>query len=438
MSEIRMLMVTYGFPPRGGGGVQRNVKFLKYLSRMGVRTSVLTVSQSDFYVYDTTLLDEIKDTTTIYRAESLDPSSILAKLRRLPGRTKAGTSTGTGDSGIREGAWYIGIYRKFRNIVLLPDAFAGWIPFAYRLGRKINEEERPNVIFGSFPGPSNAFVTYKIAKKYDIPYILDFRDGWTDDPYVHYPTSLHKKYHAYYERKIVLGAKKVIVNTAALRDRFEGRYPSLTGKIETMTNGFDPEDLENLSPVPNESGKVRIVYSGAVYVDRRESFIAFLQGVALLKDEIKQRIEIVFVGQKHDWAQSLIDEQGLDKLISFTGYLAHKQALSYLASADASLLFLAKGDKVAIPGKMYEYLGLGLPVIAAVEKEGTCSLLLESIHHAQGVCDPATPSEIGEKLTLAAERKLPRIDKAAASTFSRKLHSERLKNILEELVRNSG
>lgn len=434
MADIRMLMVTYGFPPRGGGGVQRNVKFLKYLSRLGVRTSVLTVKDSDFYVYDTTLLDEIKDATSIYRASSLDLARISFKMRSLRGRRKAKSSGSTGGSAIKEGAWYVGVYRKLRNIILLPDAYGGWIPFACRLGREIMAEERPNVVFGSFPGPSNAFVTYKIAKRHGVPYILDFRDGWTDDPYVHYPTALHRKYHAYYEKKIVLGASKVIVNTAALKERFEERYPTLRGKIETMTNGFDPEDLEGLSPVPNESGKVRIVYSGAVYVDRRENFIAFLQAVSLLDDEIRDRIEVVFVGQKHDWAQNLIEEKGLENTIRFTGYLPHKQALNHLSNADATLLFLAKGDKVAIPGKLYEYLGLGLPVIASVEKEGACSLLLKSINHDQGVCDPGTPKEMAEKIVLAADKKLPGIDADDVSSFSRKLHAERLKAILEDVV----
>jgi glycosyltransferase involved in cell wall biosynthesis len=438
MPEIRMLMVVYGFPPRGGGGVQRNVKFLKYLSRLGVKTSVLTVRESDFYVYDTTLLDEIKDTTSIYRADSLDPASISSKVKRLVRsvkRRKAGGSADGSGSGVKEEAWYIDIYRRLRDIIMLPDAYGGWIPFACRLGKKIIAAERPNVLFGSFPGPSNAFVTYKLAKEHDIPYVLDFRDGWTDDPYVHYPTSFHRRYHASNERKIVLGAKKVIVNTETLKERFQDRYPSMKGKIETMTNGFDPEDLENLSPVPKESGKVRIVYSGAVFVDRRESFVAFLQAVGMLKDETRRGIEIIFVGQKHDWAQHLIEQRGLQRVIRFTGYLSHKSALNHLASADVAMLFLAKGDRVAIPGKLYEYLGLGLPVIAAVEEDGACSRLLKSINHDQGVCDPATPSRIGEKLALAAEKKLPRLPEDRASAFSRKAHAERLKDILETIVK---
>lgn len=158
----------------------------------------------------------------------------------------------------------------------------------------------------------------------------------------------------------------------------------------------------------------------------------------LLDDKIKQKIEIIFIGQKLNWAQKLIQERDLDNMISFTGYLPHRQAISHLASADTALLFLAKGDKVAIPGKLYEYLGLGLPVIAAVEKEGACSLLLKSINHAQGVCDPGTPEEIAEKIALAVDKKLPNIGKAEVSVFSRKLHSKRLKLILEEIVGGSG
>jgi hypothetical protein len=146
MTEIRMLMITYGFPPRGGGGVQRNIKFLKYLARMGVKTSVLTVKESDFYIYDMTLLDEIKDITSVYRADSLDPASISSKLRQLFRKKNASGSTVAGGTGIKEDARYISIYRKLRDITMLPDAYGGWIPFAYRLGRTIKKKEHPNHI----------------------------------------------------------------------------------------------------------------------------------------------------------------------------------------------------------------------------------------------------------------------------------------------------
>jgi len=162
MANKKILMITYAFPPRGGGGVQRNVKFLKYLARLGWETSVLTVRETQFYVYDSTLLDELDSKTQIYRAGSCDPHRVFSKLQNILQKSKSNSSNQS-ISKIDDGAWHVGFYRKLRDILLLPDVYGGWIPFAISLGKRIIKKKRPDILFGSFPGPSNAFVTYALS-----------------------------------------------------------------------------------------------------------------------------------------------------------------------------------------------------------------------------------------------------------------------------------
>jgi glycosyltransferase involved in cell wall biosynthesis len=431
-----VLMITYDFPPIGGGGVQRNVKFLKYLSRLGWDTHVLTVKERDFYVFDTTLLDEIKE-TRIHKSSSWDPVSLSFRLKNFFKENFKFTSKNSTSNDVKEDGFIVTCYRFFRKWILLPDGFGGWIPFAYRMGKKVIKEVKPDVLFCTFPVPSNAFVTYKLWKKFKIPFIVDFRDAWVDDPYTEFPSALHKRYHRYYEKKILKSAEKVIVYAEALKEILENKYGHLKGKIEVITNGYDPEDFDNLKPVQRgDTDKVRLVYSGSVYIDRRENFVFFIDAIKLLSPSLLDKIEIIFVGDKLQWADQLVNDSNLSETISFTGYLSHSDALRYLLSADASLMFLKPGDKVALTGKIFEYLAVGSPIIACVEPDGACAELLDSIDHSGGVCKPDDIKDIADKIVLLMDGKLNRLDLANKELFSRKYHSECLSHTMSYLLKD--
>jgi glycosyltransferase involved in cell wall biosynthesis len=428
-----VLLISYDFPPIGGGGIQRNVKYLKYLSRLNWDTNVLTVKERDFYVFDYSLLNEIKD-TTIHRSSSVDPLSVSFKLKKIFRRKARGEGNNKPNgSSINESAWYVSLYRFLRDWIIFPDSYGGWIPFAYNKGKEIISNKKPDVIFITFPYPSNALVGYLLHLKFDIPYVIDFRDAWLDDPYVKFTWWFHRKLHTYLEKKLLTSANRVIVYGQPLQDIFEEKYPNLKGKISIITNGFDPEDFENLNPVKKENNKIRIVYSGAVYVDRREVFVNFVKAVEKLSLGDRSKIEIIFVGDKLPWANDLVKDCKLEETITFTGYLNHLDALNYLSSADIALMFLKIGDVVAYTGKIFEYLGLGLPVMACVEKSGACSQLLASINHDQGVVSPSDSDAIAAKLKEIAGKGLPKLDTEKAKIFSRKYHTSILNEILREI-----
>lgn len=428
------LMVSYDFPPIGGGGIQRNVKFLKYLSQLSWDTNVLTVKERDFYVFDYTLLKEIRN-TNVYKSGSLDPVSITFKIKTLLKKFKSKDLKKTTQiSKVNEGAWYVSLYRFLRDWFFFPDGYGGWIPLAYSKGKKIIREKKPDVLFATFPFPSNAFIVYYLHRKFKIPFVIDFRDGWLDDPYTDFPSKLHRICHGYFEKKIVTAATKVIVYGEPLKISLEERYPVLKNKIEIITNGFDPEDFIDIKPVAKNENKIRIVYSGAVYVDRRETYINFIKALTQLDSSVKSSIEIIFVGDKLKWATDLVDEYNLNDIVTFTGYLTHGEALNYLASADVALMFLKIGDKVALTGKIFEYLGLGLPVMACVEPDGACANLLEKINHNHGVVSPSNIEEIKNKLEEIAKSSLPKLNREDAKIFSRKYHTEQLDKILRTIV----
>jgi len=434
MDKKKVLMVTYGFPPKGGGGVQRNVKFLKYLNKLNWKTTVLTVKDINSYVYDSTLLDELANETDIHRAGSLDPFRVSKQIRNLFKRNNTeGISKEKKSTGINEGAWFVKVFRKVRDVIFFPDALIGWVPYAYLKGKKVIESDRPDIIFGSFPSSSNAIVTYLLARKYKIPYLLDFRDGWLDDPYSPYPTFLHRKGHEYLERKILKKADLLIVYGDILKERFESRYPGISEKIEILPNGFDPEDFSNLSPVLPETDKIRLVYSGNMFGARKENFINFLDGINKLPLELRERIETVFVGSKFTGINEIIESKELTDKVSMTGYLPHMEALNYLSSGKAGIVFLPPGEITGITGKVFEYLGLGMPVLACVDKKGACSKLLNGIDADQGVCEPDNPQSIADAIVRLNKLGWKKISLDKTKHFSRKYHSQ----LLSEHMKNT-
>lgn len=435
----KLFMITYGFPPKGGGGIQRNVKFLKFLQRLGWETAVLTVSETDFYVFDETMLEELGDTEVI-RAGSVDPLSLSAKAKKWIARTRkggaAGKKTEKQAKPTAESAWYVSVYRVVRDWCLVPDAYSGWIPFALLTGRKAIKRNRPDVIFCSFPSASNAIVAYYLSKWFRIPLCIDYRDAWQDDPYVKYPSRLHKWYHAKWERRLMSNAAFATVYGEPLKKVFEKRYPQLKGKVHVITNGFDPEDFEGLSPRYGGSEKRRLIYSGAVFVDRRETFTVFTEAVKKLPLEVREKLEVVFVGVAHGWATELIESQGLSDIVSFTGYKAHSEALSYLVGGNGALMFLAAGDKVALTGKVFEYIGARLPIVACVEPDGACAELLGELGMGAGVCSPSDANAICEVLKRFSDGGLPHLAAKDISAYSRKVHADKLARLVETNILN--
>lgn len=431
-----ILLVSYDFPPIGGGGIQRNVKYMKYLNKFGWDTNVLTVKERDYYVFDYSLLEEIKE-TNIIKSDSFDPASIIYKIKKWRSSWKkspADNSSATNQGGINEGSFLLSIYRIVRDWLMIPDTYGGWIPFAYQKGKQFIKIQRPTILLATFPYASNAIITYKLAKKFNIPFVIDFRDPWADDPYVKFPTFIHRSLHNYLERKMINAAAQVIVYGDALKKQFEQKYPNIVNKVHVITNGFDPEDFAELQPIQKKPNKIRIVYSGAVYIDRREVYKCFISALSKLSIEHLNKLEVIFVGDKLQWTADLVSEYKLENIVSFTGYLSHKESLEYLKSADIALMFLKKGDTHALTGKIFEYIGLEKPIMACVEPEGACATLLKSLENTQGIVAPDDIEGMTNVLTLFANGDIKQINVEKTEIYSRKYHAKQLEEILNKSI----
>lgn len=428
----RVLFLAYLFPPVGGGGVQRSLKFVKYLRPAGWEPIVLTVKPISYYVYDRSLLDELPNDIRIERTGSLDPLRISALLLRdgkrasQPGRVQHTVYS--------SGSTAVGWYRRLRAYAFFPDTQVGWIPFAVARGMALIKEHRPEVIYSPGAPYSSAVVAHLLSRFSGLPYVVDFRDGWTDDSYQHVPTRAHAAAHRALERLVVTRSSGVCVYGDWLGERLAARYPSHADRIVEITNGFDPADLAVSAPAPKPAGMRRLVYSGSLFPHHREVFRNVLRAIRQLPEAERASLEVVIAGQTFPEAPSEVEALGLSEMVRFVGYLPHGEALSLLASADASLLLVRAGDRASATGKVFELLGVRRPILAAVEPDGECARILRLGGAGDWVAAPDDVEGITERLRALMAANFPALDASRVERFSRVRQTETLASVLRTAV----
>ncbi|MCK4996012.1 MAG: glycosyltransferase, partial [Thermoplasmatales archaeon] len=216
----KVLMISYSFPPIAGGGVFRTLKFVKFLPNFGYDSVVLSVKKSKFKDFDETLLNAIPSTTNVYRAKNIE-----SKIYRYAGS-------------------FFHINYKWYQI---PDVFITWLPFALNKAKYIVKKEKPSVIYSTSPPATSHIIAMLLKKKTKLPWVADFRDPWTDNFIIKYPTKFHRKLEEKLEKKVLKLADKVILNTESNKDALLKKYPDINKeKFIVITNGYDLDDFENI------------------------------------------------------------------------------------------------------------------------------------------------------------------------------------------------
>lgn len=431
-----VLLLSYLFPPVGGAGVQRNLKYTKYLPQFNWTPIVLTVKEIKYYTTDPVLLNEVPSSAVIVRSGSLDPlriTAIFSKLyRKLPRARKDTIHAQMGD-----GSQLVRFYRAIRNFATFPDAQMGWIPFAYFRGLNLIRRYPVRAIVGSIGPLSSALLARMLSRRTGVPYVLDFRDGWLDDPYFRTVTPLHRRAHELFERRALQDAAAIVVYDEWLQDALKVRYPNLANRIHVLPNGYDSEDAENISPVRVGNDSVcRIVYAGTLYAHHAGNLKMLLAGLQRLPGDLRESLEVDFVGQAFEGARTMVEKAGLERTVHLKGYQSHAQALSYLCGANASLLFIRKGDVSSITGKVFEYLMCGRPILACIEPQGACARLLRKAGYGDWISAPDDVDGFARNISALASAGWRPPSTASAEQFSRREITRRLGAILAGLSRN--
>jgi glycosyltransferase involved in cell wall biosynthesis len=369
-SHRRVLILAYYFPPMGLSGVQRTLKFAKYIKRSGWEPTVITAGAVGYYALDQSLLDEAESAgIRIERTTALDVHALFA----------AGSSAGKARQVSMPREWLRKMASRLSASIFIPDNKVGWARQAYRRAKDLLAAERYEAIFVSAPPFSAARVGARLAKEFDLPFVVDYRDLWFGNQFAFYPTPLHRHLHRRFEYAMLTAAKKIIVTNRQMKAAIMATYPFLTfDDIVIIPHGFDPEDFAQAeSDVLSEPGNrqndgtrpFRLGYAGIFYEFVTPKY--FLQAFKLITKEypsIAARIELHFFGLLRKENERLIRRLGLTQYVRNHGYLDHKDSVRGIMSCDALWMMVgrARSAETISSGKLYEYFGSQKPIIASV------------------------------------------------------------------------
>ena len=437
---MRLLLVTYYFPPSGGAGVQRTLKWVKYLRDFGVEPVVLTVEAGAYPKTDATLARDVPPGVAVHRTRSLDPFGAYA---RLTGRSRQQAVAETSGH-LGEGASPAERFARFvRANVFVPDARVGWVPFAVQRGLQLLRDEQFDAVLTSGPPHSVHLAGWMLRARTGLPWIADFRDPWTDiNYYDELPrTAAAHALDRWLERSVLERADRVVTVSPGWRNLLLGKVERDTSDFAVIHNGFDPEDFGPAEAPPED--RFTLVYVGSLYGSRSPA--ALWRALAALRERGEiDRLRLRLVGRIGDDVLATLREYGLDGITEHVPYLPHDEAVSEMQRATLLLLTVEsyRHERGNLTGKVYEYLGAGRPILALGPAEGDAANLLRETgagqmfdrEDADGVVDYLrtlyTAWERGDRLTGASPD--------VAASYSRRAQASELAALIGGLRTRGG
>lgn len=368
-----ILFITYVFPPTGGAGVQRPVKFVKYLREYGWNPIVLTPSNPSAPLNDDSLLNDIPQGAEIIKTRTLEFS--YGWKENFISDNKKGGGKGNFLTAILNRS-IKGFINKVAKVFLRPDPQILWLPTAIFNGIKVIRKKDIALIFVTAPPFSSLLIGVLLKLLTGKPWVADFRDEWVG----FYSRGFDSGHAGIIERRleklVVKSADKVVCCTESYVHSFKARYPYIKAdKFITITNGYDTADfLPFLNRGAANADQFTITYTGTVFpITTLKYFLGALKGIP---EYLKKDMNINIVGRVTPSEEAYFNN-GIDFLINRTGYVEHSKSMEYLLNSKLLLLTLddLSGAERIIPAKLFEYLACQKPILALVP-EGEVSRII--------------------------------------------------------------
>ncbi len=362
--ENTVLVIAYYFPPMGLSGVQRTLKFVKYLPQFGWKPIVLTTPvDTPYYAFDDSLLEEIREEIEAGRIEiyrtAADPSlkgvSKKGRLLKLPAQ-----------------GWQR-LRSKIAQIIRQPDSRIGWKELAVQTAEQILSDHKIDAIFSTAPPYTDFLIARELKERYAIPYLVDYRDGWVDNQVLnYYLTPMHKRKAREMEYDVLRASDSIATANRRMKEILLEHYIFLDwNDVNILPQGYDPEDIERAEPIARsikEPNVFKLTYAGAFYVDRSpKALFQAVREAIKIKPELEKVLQLNFVGILQKEYKKLIRKMKLEHLVHEQGYMPHIESVAQLLSSD--VLWMTMSDDVSAPGKLYEYFGTGKPILGFVPKQ---------------------------------------------------------------------
>ncbi len=376
----KLLVVAYYFPPLGGAGVQRTLKFVKYLGSFHWQPTVFTVRKAYHLSYDPALLAEVPASARLVATPAFLPGRFFRRLFAEKGRGPAETGAAPPGNhrlfGLLKGLFY--------TFFFIPDEFVGWVPFAVWWGARRHRRERFQALFTTAP-PNSVHLTGLFLKRLTgLPWVADFRDLWDQYPHSYNPFgfSWRTRLDARLERLVVRNADHILVISATMREQLLRKFPGLSpARVTVLPNGFDPEDFDGVPArgTGGPEGRCQILHTGTVYPWRKTApLFAALRAVLDKNPAFRKTFRLRFLGAVHRGVVEEIAHHRLEDVVDILPPQPYHEALGRLAQADFALLIVGDlpQNANALALKLFDYIGAGCPVLV-LGPEGEAQRLVQ-------------------------------------------------------------
>ncbi|KIC63597.1 glycosyltransferase family protein [Chryseobacterium taiwanense] len=372
MEHKKILIITYYWPPAGGPGVQRWLKFAKYLPDFGWKPIIYTPENPSYPLLDESLLKDVPENLEIVKTKIWEPYQLAEKLNKSNKKFKAGQF----DVGKNQ-SWKSKLSIWVRGNFFIPDARVFWVKPSVQFLEKYLKENKIDVVVTSGPPHSLHLIGLDLKKKLpNLKWIADFRDPWTEISYYKHLklTKSSDQKHRQLESAVFKNADITLATSYTDAENFRKNGANAI----CITNGFDETDASQ--KISNSDQKFTLSYIGVLEQLRNpENLWKALYDLVTTNSDFAENFSLKFAGRVDDKILQEIENSGLKKHISNLGYLSHDKAIEEMAKSSLLLItnFPNESSKGIIPGKIFEYLATGKQIISFGPNGADVSKILE-------------------------------------------------------------
>ena len=365
----RVLIITYYWPPSGGSGVQRWVKFSKYLPSQGWQPVIYTPENPDMPSIDQSLYSDIPEEAEIIKRPITEIYSIYRKISGNKGGGEVNPINSQKKTLKQK------LMLAIRGNLFIPDPRISWLRPSVRFLKKYLREHPVDVIVSTGPPHSMHLIAREVSKATGIPWVADFRDPWTRMFYFKHLalSDWARKKHEKLEKMVLDDASAVVAVSPLVQEEFK----TMTGnRIELVTNGYDPEDF---GQVVEPDGHFNIVHTGLFASDGNpETLWKVLSDLCREDARFVDQLRIRLVGKNDTMILDSIHAAGLERNLVDLGYRDHTVAVREQMGSTMLILPLRKEPeyRATLPGKLFEYLGSQRPVLGIGQTDGAMARIL--------------------------------------------------------------
>lgn len=436
----KVLVITYYFPPSGGSGVQRTLKFVKYLREFDWEPVILTARDADYPAYDESLWADVPPNMKIYSARILEPYKLY---RCFTGKSGIGF-TDVEIQSLNETTrrrWSERVSEWIRATFFIPDARVSWLFFAVPLGLRVVRRERISMLYSSAPPYTTHLIALALKRLTHLPWVADFRDswiGWHSAPQWRPPPS--RRVELTLEDRVLQSADRILVVSSGVKNDLLSRHGEYAdSRWQILPNGYDETDFADTIPHPQDE-KLTITYTGSFFGDfSPEYLLQALEALCQEDESVRQKIRLRFVGRIATTILDRIHRSSVRPAIEIVPYVPHKKGLSYLLGTDFSFLMIddAPIHRGILTGKLFEYIGAGKPILALVPEDGDAAELIRR-NHLGIVVPPRDVDAIKRMLVEILEKKqsgtpFAIADEGVKRNFTRRNLTSKLAMILNQI-----